>query len=301
MSKQIERYRPDAGYDHPWYDRAPLPERPPIRWPGDARVAMMAIVYLEYWELDPPPGSVADPRMGGALGSYFPDYMSYTRREFGNRVGIFRIFDILDRHGIKPTVAAGAEAVRRYPYIVDLCRERGYGVVAHGTHATRMISSRMSEAEERAHIAEAVEAVERAFGRRPRGWAGQDCGESERTPRLLAEAGLDYVLDWPNDDAPYRMNVGRPFLSLPNQTEWDDAQLFIARKVDAWHYPQIVADAFEQLHREGGRLFGIGLHPWVFGQAHRIGHLDDALKRIGAFQNVWRADSDAIADCALAQ
>src|SRR4029434_10615375 len=90
----------------------------------------------------------------------------------------------------------------------------------------------MRLAEEKAEIAEAIGAIEKAAGVRPKGWLGQDYGESQRTPRLLADAGLDYVLDWPNDDQPYPMKVGKKFVSMPNQPEWDDVQQLWIRRIN---------------------------------------------------------------------
>jgi allantoinase len=287
------------GMDNPYYAYAPLPARPRLRWPSGARVAFWVLLHLEYWELDPPKEAVRDPRFVSEFGNFFPDYRTWSQREYGNRVGIFRILEVLDRYGIKATVAAGSAACVRYPALIAEFSRRGYELVAHGTHATRLISSRMSEAEERQFIGEAIQAVARATGKLPRGWLGQDHGESARTPRLLAEAGMDYLLDWANDDQPYAMRVGAPLIAIPNQVEWDDVQLFWLRRVDSWRYPALVGEAIEVLHQEGeqsGRSFGLSLHPWLFGMAHRIRYLDEALGRITAHRGLWQATACEIAD-----
>jgi peptidoglycan/xylan/chitin deacetylase (PgdA/CDA1 family) len=166
-------------------------------------------------------------------------------------------------------VALNSSAAERYPQLVRECRRRGYEFLGHGSHSTRMITSRMSEDEERATIGRALEVLERAAGVRPRGWHGQDFGESARTPRLLAEVGLDFVVDWPNDDQPYPMHAGKPLISLPAQPEWDDVQLTWLRRLPMTRYPDIVGEAFAALHAEGGRVFCLGLHPWLTGMAHR--------------------------------
>src|SRR3546814_18469352 len=114
-----------------------------------------------------------------------------------------------------------------------------------------MITSRLGEAQERAMIARSIAAVQDATGTRPRGWIGQDFGESARTPRLLAEAGLDYVADWPNDDQPYRMTTQPPLISIPCQAEWDDVHLLWHRRVFSHRYPELVAEAVSVLHAEG--------------------------------------------------
>ena len=285
-----------VGMDNPHYVYSPIDRRPTLAWPDGKRIAFWVMLHLEYWELDPPENAHRDPRFVGEYGTYFPDYRTWTQREYGNRVGIFRVLDLLDRHGLRATVALNSSAAARYPYLVEQCRKRGYEFVGHGSHATRMLTSKLGEAEERALIAESLEAVERATGKRPRGWHGQDYGESDRTPRLLAEAGLDYVCDWPNDDQPYAMTVGRPFVSLPAQPEWDDVQLLWLRRVATPRYADVTAEAFETLREEGGRVFCLSLHPWLIGMAHRIKYLDLALQRISAHKDAWQATAGEVVD-----
>jgi len=291
------------GMDNPYYPYWPLPKRPRLQWPGGGRVAFWVLLHLEYWELDPPESAYRDPRFVGEFGSYFPDYRSWTQRDYGNRVGVFRVLELLDRYNLKVTVAANSSALERYPYLVAELKRRGCEFAAHGSHATRMITSRMSEEEERALIRHSIAAVERATGTRPTGWLGQDYGESARTPRLLAEAGLDYVMDWPNDDQPYRMTVGRPFVAIPNHAEWDDVQLLWLRRVGMATYAKLVGEAFAALHEEGarsGRIFGLSLHPWLIGMAHRIRYLDEALRQIAGYREVWQATAGEIAAWYLA-
>jgi len=297
VSGQTRRYREGAGYDHPWFDWPP-PEAP-AAWPGGARLAVLPLIHVEHFELDPGPDACADPRFAGALGSYRPDYNNFTRRLYGLRVGVWRIFDILKAHGLRATVALGAAAAEQCPQIVARALADGHSIAAHGTVANRMISARMDEAEERAFIAEAAGRLEACLGRRPRGWAGQDHGESARTPGLLAEAGFDHVIDWPNADSPQLMRTAPPLVSIPAHTEWDDAELFAVRKVDAWRYPELIADAAECLHGEGGRMMTLGIHSWIFGQPHRSRHLDAALGRLLERDGLWNATSDEIADTLL--
>ena len=283
------------GMDNPWYDYVPFPKRPRLTWPKNARVGFYVILHLEYYELMPPEGSLKDARFVGEFGNYSPDYRTWTQREYGNRTGIFRVLDVLDRYQIKAGVAVNAMAAERYPFLVEQCKKRGYEFIAHGTAATRVLSSKMTEAEEKAEIATSIAAIEKAAGVRPTGWLGQEYGESHRTPQLLADAGLDYVLDWPNDDQPYPMKVGRKFVSMPNQPEWDDVQQLWLRRINTTRYPDIVADAFELPHHEGGQVFNLSVHPWLMGMAHRIKYLDEALRRIERFGNIWQATPGEIA------
>ena len=297
MSAPIPKNPPPlpAGMDNPWYDYSPFPKRPKLNWPRNARVGWFVLLHLEYWELMADETSYKDPRYVGEYGSFNPDYRTWTQREYGNRVGIFRVLDVLDRYQIRAGVAVNAMAAQRYPYLIEQFKRRNYEFIAHGHSANRMITSKMSEAEEKAEIDASVAAIEKATGQRPTGWLGQDYGESARTPGLLADAGLDYVLDWPNDDQPYRMKVGRKFVSLPNQPEWDDVQQLWLRRIPTTRYPDIVGEAFELLHHEGGQVFNLSIHPWLMGMAHRIKYLDEALRRIERFGNAWQATPGEVA------
>jgi len=277
------------GMDNPWYDFSPFHKRPPLEWPKKGRVAFCVLLHLEYWQLLAAEDSYRDPRHVSELGSYRPDYRTWTQREYGNRVAIFRVLDVLDRYQIKAGVAVNGLAAERYPYLIEQFKKRNYEFIAHGHSANRMITSKMSEAEERNEIAGAIAALEKATGHKPTGWVSQDYGESQRTPQLLADAGLEYAFDWPNDDQPYPMKVGRKFVSLPSQPEWDDVQQLQIRRISTTRYPDLVGDAFELLHKEGSQIFVLSLHPWLIGMAHRIKYLDEALRRIERFHNVWHA------------
>ncbi len=287
------------GMDHAHYPYSALPTRPALAWPNGARLAYAVFLYLEYWEVDPPKDAVTDPRMKDSVAPFYPDYRTSTRMEYGNRVGIFRLFDLLDRTKLEVTVPVNAMALVRYPFLVEECLKRGYELSGHGISASRMLSSKMSEAEEAEVIGSCLDAIEAASGRRPTGWVGQDYGQSARTPKLLADAGLDYVCDWPNDDAPYLMThktpTGRPLVSLPNQAEWDDVQLLWHRKTMTQRFPDIVGEAFETLHAEGGRFFGLHLHPWLFGMPYRTRYLDATLARLAGHKDVWQATAGAVA------
>jgi peptidoglycan/xylan/chitin deacetylase (PgdA/CDA1 family) len=233
------------------------------------------------------------------MGHLHPNVRSHTLYEYGNRVGIFRLLDALDRHRLRATVAANAQACRRYPFLVAELQKRGYEFAAHGISAGGMITSRMGEAEERAHITTSAEAVTAATGQKPRGWIGQDYGESTVTPFQLAAAGLTYVADWGNDDRPYFMRTTPPLVSLPNQAEWDDVQMIWHRQVALADYRKAVQAAFNVLHDEGaasGAFFGLHLHPWLTGWPHRIGAVEAVLDSIVAKDGLWHATAGEIAE-----
>ena len=158
-----------------------------------------------------------------------------------------------------------------------------------------MLSSAMSEDEERAVIARTTDRFKTVLGRQPDGWLGPDSGESPRTLQLLAEAGYRYVLDWPNDDQPYPMKTIPPLVSIPNQMEWDDVTALWLRRVPNERYPDLVGEAAEALAAEGGRSFILSLHPWVIGQPHRVKHLRAALDRLNSVDGLWKTTAGEIA------
>lgn len=287
------------GMDHGHYRYSALPERPALRWPGGAPVAAWVVLYLEYWELATPAGEHRAPGVHGHWGHFFPDYRTFSYREYGNRVGFSRVLACLERHGVPVTVAANAAAIARYPELVSECVHRGYEIVPHGTHATRMITSAMSEEAERSVIAEAMAAVRDVTGVAPRGWIGQDGNESFRTPGLVAQAGLHWLSDWPNDEQPYWMTVAPPIVSIPQQQEWDDVQMLWLRQLSMPRYEAAIGEALGVLAEDGrrsARTLCLGVHPWLLGQPHRIRYLDRVLAHLAAARDVWMTTGSGIAD-----
>ena len=293
------------GMDHALYRFSAIPDRAPLHWPDGRTLAGTVFLYLEHWELLPPEGALRDPRFRDPFGDFRPDYRTYTWREYGNRVGIFRLLDALDRSGLRATVAANASACDRYPYLVEELLRRDYEFAAHGSHATRLLTSRMSEAEERDFIAMSVDRVSRASGRPCAGWIGQDYAESARTPFLIAEAGLAYLADWPNDDQPYLMADGK-IVSLPAQSEWDDVQLMWHRRILSPRFPEIIDEAAAALADEAkrtgsGRFMGLHLHPWLSGMPHRFPHVARAIRSFAATPGLWSATAEQVARTAAQQ
>ena len=295
------------GMDHDHYDWSPLnARRPVLTWPERARVALCVIVNLEHMEWARPSGAYQVPNLAGGYGQGpFPDVTAWSHREYGHRVGVFRVLEALDALGIKPTIAMDALTAEHYPFLVRHCRARGDEVIGHGISVNRMITSRMSEEEERAYIRASIDPLTRAFGTAPRGWLGPEYGESPRTPRLLAQAGIHYVCDWVNDEQPYPLKVVEGELdALPISLPLDDVNALWDRRMDIDGYGAMIKETFDTLDREGaqnGRLLVLHLHPWLIGQPFRIGCLEDALGHIMRREGVWAATGGAIVDWRRAQ
>ena len=289
------------GMDHEHYDWSPLSTRGILRWPDSARVAICVIVSLDHMEWDPPPGSFqAGNLAGGSAVRPFPDYTRMSHREYGHRVGIFRVLDALEKAGIPATVAMDAMTAENYPYLVRHCLDRGCEIIAHGQSVSRMITGNMTEEEERTYIQDSISAITQATGAAPQGWLGPEYGESARTPQLLAQEGIKYVCDWANDEQPYPIkSTSGEIFALPILWELDDVGAISLRKVPVQRYGKLLKESFDQLYQDGaanGRVLALHLHPWLIGQPFRIGYLEDALGHIMRRQGVWGASGREIVD-----
>lgn len=285
------------GYDHDRYEWEPIGSRPLPTWPGDAHAALLVVVPLQWFRFD---GHGALAPLGGPSKEY-PDYREWSWKDYGMRVGLFRVLDVLERLSVRATVAADAETCRRYPRALDEARARGLELAAHGKSANDLHHDGLSEAQERALIAEAVETVSQAAGEPARGWLSPSRTQSERTASLLVEHGLDYVLDWANDDAPYRLNAGGgQLVSLPLSYELHDVNAIWQLRHTAPEWAEQVADAAALIdtegREEGGRLLALTVTPWLLGQPHRIPHLERALARVTEHERVWSGSGTAIAE-----
>jgi allantoinase len=285
--------------DHEHYGWSPIVNRPRLSWPGRARVAFCVIVNLEHMEWRASADSYQPPNIYSHLAMQrpFAEFWSVSHREYGHRIGLFRVLDLLEKHGVRPTIAIDALTANHYPYLVRHCLDRGCEFIAHGIAATQMITSRMSLEEERTYIRQSIDAVETATGIRPAGWHGPEYGESTNTPSLLSEAGLRYVCDWANDEQPYRMTTSSGELfALPIMVELDDLFALRDRRFQVDHYCEQLKRALEVMHEdatESGRLMVLNLHPWLIGQPFRIRFLADAIAHIAAI-GVWAATGSEI-------
>jgi peptidoglycan/xylan/chitin deacetylase (PgdA/CDA1 family) len=297
----------EVATEHHYYPREPIIRRRPLRWPGDARVAFAIIISAEYYEMQPPEGAFIPPTVPGGFGrGPYPDFRVYSARAYGNRVGIFRLMETLDRFRLPATVAIDAMTAELCPQLVDQVRGRHWEVAGHGQSVTRVISARMSEDEERDYIRSALDSIEKHCGSRPVGWHGPEYGESANTPRILAELGLTYVLDWPNDEQPYAMTTpAGPLLSLPLAVDLDDVFSHYQRRLSMTRWCQCIIESVDRLLQDGetsGRILALNLHPWLIGHPFRISYVEEMLEALATRSGIWFATAREIADwCRLRQ
>ena len=286
------------GMDHGRYDWSMLPRRAPVCWPGGARLALWVVPALEWFPLNMKGLPFKPP---GAMQTAYPDLRHYTLRDYGNRVGIFRIMQALDRHGIVATAAVNAAVAIRYPALIQACKQRGWEFIANGLDMDHLHHGGLDEAQERKWIAQTLEILKQTTGQTPRGWLSPAKSESFQTPDLLAEAGVDYVCDWVNDDMPYEMHSAQGMLAaMPHPIDIDDTTILVQNHHTEDDFRDALIDQFDLLYRESsednGRMMSISLHPWVIGQPYRIGALEEALAHIMGHRGVWAATGSQILD-----
>ena len=278
-----------VGMDHGHYGWNPLPRRAPLRWPGGRGLAVVPLINLEMVEDPLPSGWPQIHSVGGGLIRDFPNISRVSTREYGHRVGIFRIVEALKRRGIRPTVAIDVLTAELVPYLVDYLRDAGSEFVAHGLSVTRPISSAMDLAKERDYIAQTMERL-LACGIAPTGWFGPEYGESAHTPQLLGEAGLAYVCDWANDEQPYAMTTPGDLVALPLWADFDDQTVLINRMCNLDMFEDHFRKAIDQLQRDGestARLLHYCVRPWVSGAPLRIAMFERVLDHMLSSGPVW--------------
>lgn len=278
-----------AGMDHGHYPWQPLPARKFFRWPGNRGLAVVPLINLEMVEDPLPAGWPQIHSVGGGLVRDFPNISRVSTREYGHRVGIFRLVEALQRHHIRPTVAIDVMTAELYPSLVSYLRDAGSEFVAHGLSVSRPITSAMTIAQERDYIAETLERLQ-CCGIGPQGWFGPEYGESTHTPQLLGEAGLRYVCDWANDEQPYAMTTPGDLVAMPLWADFDDQTVLINRMCNLDMLEDHFRKALTQLHKDGettARLFHYCVRPWVSGASLRIAMFERVLEHAMALPNVW--------------
>jgi allantoinase len=278
---------------HGRYDYSPIVDRPVLRWPNGARVALWVIPNIEHFRFNLPSTSLA------SIGPLNPDIRNYSWRDYGVRVGIFRMMDIMQRYGVRGTVALNSDVCREYPRIIEEGKKLNWEWMGHGITNSVIINAQ-GEAEERALIKEVVTTITKNVGKAPRGWLGPALSETVNTLDILAENGIEYVGDWVNDDQPYPMKVkkGRMY-SMPYSQEINDIPAMLGLHRSGEEFGQMICDQFDVLYEDGaktGRVMSICLHPFLVGHPHRSKYFAKALAHITSRQEVWVTTGSEILD-----
>jgi allantoinase len=272
----------------------PIADRPRISWPNGARVALWVAPNVEHYEYLPPrdPGRNPWPR------SPHPDVQGYAHRDYGNRIGFWRMLEALDRYDVTCTASTNLAVFEHYPDIGKAMADRGWEIMSHGIYNTRYLSS-LSEEEEREFYVDCVETLRRHTGQQLRGMLGPAVSNTIRTPDLMADAGLTYHADWLHDDQPIPIHVEKGRLvSVPYSIELNDVPVFL-HHYDTDDFVAMVKAQFDTLYEEGavsGRVMALALHPYLMGMPHRIDGLEEILDYLLGHDLVWQTTASEIAD-----
>jgi allantoinase len=286
------------------YPYVPMPARGRLIWPEGKRLALIVTINCEHWDMvkesaapyyaggpailpDPLPGNVAD----------FPNF---SWREYGQRVGFWRLLDTFDRAGVVPSCTFNAKTALERRAMLDAALERGAEIVAHNYEQGELLTAHaFDRAAERDVIGRTLAVLEQATGRRPAGWLSSSLRGTTNTPSILAEHGLTYFCDLMNDDQPYMIGTDHgPIVGVPYSIEINDFTLFQRRGLTNAAALDVMKAQFDVLYAEGavsGMMMNVGLHPHVAGVPHRVGAIADFLAYAKAHEGVWFATREAVA------
>lgn len=280
--------------DHGRYAYSPITNRADYNWPNGKRLAVYIGLNLEHFAFGEGLGAELAP--GGPQ----PDVLNYAWRDYGNRVGAWRMIEMFDVLNLPASVITNSAMYDYAPDLMAAFRARGDEVVGHGrTNSERQ--SVLDKDAEATLISEATAILQEHEGVAPKGWLSPWIAESHSTPELLAQAGYGYTLNWCMDDQPIWMKTdhGR-LLSIPYPQEVNDIPSIVARKDGAADFADMIIDNFDEMLEQSQNqplVMGIALHPYLVGQPYRLRHLRRALSHIHAHRDqIWLTHSGAIHD-----
>jgi peptidoglycan/xylan/chitin deacetylase (PgdA/CDA1 family) len=280
--------------EHGRFEYSAIAKRPKLSLPNGARVAVWVVPNVEHFEYGKPAMSMT-PMTAGLK----PDVLNYGWRDYGARVGIWRVMEILERNGIVATAALNSDVCLHYPDIIKEGNRLGWEWMAHGP-SNSMLFTGMPEDVETPIVSGVLDTIARHAGKRPRGWLGPALTETDNTLDILAAAGLDYVADWCNDEQPYRITTkSKALIAMPYTLEIGDIPVFLQHGGSGEDFYRMIVDQFDTMYEEGSnqyRVMAIALHPYIVGHPFRAKHLERALAYIKARDAVWLTTGSAIAD-----
>ena len=292
------------------YDFVPIVDRLPLRWPNGARLAMLVTMNIEYWEQDRP-GQKEPLFTGGpmtiphALPGDVWDTVNWTWREYGQRVGVWRAFELCDRLGVPLSCTVNGLTLQERRRIVDAVKERGWELVPHNWAQNDILTYYAGQPDkEREVIARTLGEFERVAGKPAKAWLSSALRSSRHTPGFLREMGVIAMCDYLNDDQPYLIHTqGDPIVCVPYQNDINDFNMFARGGMTPALGVETLKACFDQMYEEGaqsGRIMNFGLHPHVIGQPHRIGALREFLQYVQSHKDVWFPTREEIATWYLA-
>lgn len=287
------------------YDYVPLPQRGRLTWPNDARVALVLTFNLETWDLTKPtdkPYYAGGPAiLPDVLPGDTPDFPNFTWREYGQRVGIWRLFELFDEMGAKASCTTNAVTFERRKAMTDAVLERGWELLAHNWEQGELLTNFAKDPErERDLVLRTLAQFEKYTGRKSAGWLSSSLRSTLNTAGVLAEYGCKFYCDIMNDDQPYMIRTENgPIVSVPYSNEINDFTFITRKNYTTDEFRDALIEELDVLYAEGAktaRIMNVGLHPHVSGRAHRIRALREFIAHAQSLPGVWWATREEIAD-----
>jgi len=277
---------------HGRYAYSPIVERPVYNWPNECRLAFYIAVNVEAFAFGEGDGPELNPRQTD------PDIVNHTWREWGNRVGIWRIMEILDEFALPASALVNTAVYDQCPQILQALRQRGDEIVGHGhTNAERQADMDLeTEAEMIALVTARLHAEE---GKAPRGWMGPWVNETHHTPELLKRNGYTYVMDWMMDDQPITLRTDDgPLIALPYARPTNDITALHRSRWTPAHWVDTLIDQVQEMLLQSLRqplVFNLSLHPYLM-HAFRLKHLRRFFNYLDSVRDqIWIARTGDIA------
>ena len=288
------------------YDYVPIIDREPFKLPDGARVAVLPYINIEHFPADIP-GTALIPGTQG----FSPDPLNYGWRDYGNRVGLWRMMELMDKVGMRGTVCLNSEIIREYPRIIEEGMARDWAFIGHGINnaPANFIGNApdgegghipLDEEKERSIISTVCKTMEEALGRKTKGWLSPFLTHTDNTPKILEENGVEYLCDFTADDHPFRFNTPKNnLIAVPYTVEINDIPAFLNLGVSSEAFGDMIVDQFDVLYEEGAtnaRCMPICLHTFHVGQPNKFKHLKRAFEYIAGHDDVLLTTGDDIND-----
>jgi peptidoglycan/xylan/chitin deacetylase (PgdA/CDA1 family) len=274
------------------FDYSPLTRRRPWKLPKGARIAVWTIVNIEEWDIEK---AMARQYLTAPQGvATVPDVPNWAWHEYGMRVGFWRLLDALARRKLRATTSINAHVVQAYEPVARAMLDAGWEFMGHGVvqGAMHLLP------DQRAAIRQSIELLQAFTGKKPKGWLGPGLTETWETLDHLAEAGIEYVSDWVNDDQPYEIRTERgPLVSVPYTLELNDIPMMVIQHHESRAWVERCVDQFDRLYAEGARnprVMALAVHPYISGVPHRIKHFEAVYDYMGKRKGVWFTTGEEI-------
>ena len=269
---------------------------PDAAWPDGAKIAVQFVVnYEEGGENNLLHGDAASEAflseiVGAAAWPGQRHWNMESIYEYGARAGFWRLHRMFTGAGIPVTVYGVATALARSPEQVEAMKDAGWEIASHGLKWIEYKD--MPEADEAAHLQQAIALHAEVTGARPAGWYLGRC--SMNTVRLVAEeGGFDYISDAYDDDLPYWLRVGgRDQLIIPYTLDANDMRFATPEGFNAGdQFYAYLKDSFDTLYAEGaagaGKMMSVGLHCRLIGRPGRAAALQRFIDYAQSHAGVW--------------